>query len=257
MTKGRGRGYFADCHARNRGGCAGPVSDASPGAVEQGRLIPRVAALLLAAAVAAGCGAARRSPWVQSPGAGPIDVTVEALRLPASAATRAEQKAAASRAIAAAVRPERPKLLDAESTDARLRDALAGLASKPTAAAHLSVAREYHRLKVFDDAISHFDSAVALERRNASAFEGRARVWRDTGLLAQALADANRAIYFAPDAAAPRNTLGTILEALGQFDQARLAYERALTLDPGAGYAEVNLRELPLRMATRGPRRTP
>jgi tetratricopeptide (TPR) repeat protein len=194
---------------------------------------------------------------VQSPGSGPIDVAVDTVRLTSSRATRAEQEAAAAHAIAVAVRPERRQLPDAESTDARLREALEALTKKPTAAAHIRVAREYHRLKVFDDAISHFDAAVDLERRNAPAFEGRARVWRDTGLLAQALADANRAIYFAPGTAGHRNTLGTILEALGQFEQARLAYERTLTLDPGAGYAEENLRELPLRMATREPRRTP
>jgi Flp pilus assembly protein TadD len=55
------------------------------------------------------------------------------------------------------------------------------------------------------------------------------------------LGDADRAIHYAPRSAAAHNTLGTLLAALGSWPNARLEFERALDLDPGASYAAANL----------------
>ena len=51
------------------------------------------------------------------------------------------------------------------------------------------------------------------------------------------MGDAHRAVYYAPQSAAAHNTLGTIMQALGQDEAARSAYELASALDPKAAYA--------------------
>jgi Flp pilus assembly protein TadD len=48
-------------------------------------------------------------------------------------------------------------------------------------------------------------------------------------------------VYFAPHEAAYRNTLGTVLQALGRRVEARAAYQAALALQPGAPWALNNL----------------
>ena len=68
-----------------------------------------------------------------------------------------------------------------------------------------------------------------------------ARLWRDAGFPQLGLADAHRAVYFAPASPEARNTLGTILQALGHRQLARQEYERALKMNPKASYALNNL----------------
>jgi lipoprotein NlpI len=58
------------------------------------------------------------------------------------------------------------------------------------------------------------------------------------------MADASRALYYAPKSAAAHNTMGTLLSAVGQQDAARRAFETALALDPSASFARENLRRL-------------
>ena len=52
--------------------------------------------------------------------------------------------------------------------------------------------------------------------------------------------------YYSPQSAEARNTLGTVLWALGQRQQARRAFEDAVALDPRAWYAVRNLCEVAL-----------
>ena len=60
------------------------------------------------------------------------------------------------------------------------------------------------------------------------------------------LADAYRAVFYSPRSPAAHNTLGTVLQALGLRDAARVEYERTLALDPGAAYAMNNICSLDL-----------
>jgi Flp pilus assembly protein TadD len=69
-----------------------------------------------------------------------------------------------------------------------------------------------------------------------------------------ALSDVHRAIFYGPDEAAPRNTLGTILEAAGQCSGAREAYADALTRNPDATWARENLSRLACDSANPGNR---
>lgn len=133
-----------------------------------------------------------------------------------------------------------------ETTDPTLAAAVASLQAFPSAPALDLVAAEYARLGILDAAYDHYRRAVALEPRDATAHDGLARIWRDSGLPHLGLGDARRAVYFAPWSAEAHNTLGTLLHALGQRRLARQAYERSLALDPEAAYALNNLGYLAL-----------
>jgi tetratricopeptide (TPR) repeat protein len=128
-----------------------------------------------------------------------------------------------------------------ESSDPRLAAALAALQIMPTASAHRQVAGEYARLKLLDMAYDHYRRATLLYREDGAAYDGLARIWRDWGMPHLGLGDARRAVYFAPWSAEAYNTLGTVLQALGNRPKARDAYERALVLDPRAAYALNNI----------------
>jgi len=145
------------------------------------------------------------------------------------------------RELSVQARPARQAVTTIESADARLRDALAAELVEPTPEHMRAVAVEYRRLGVFDKAHSYLARALVVAPEDAATHEAIARLWRDSGFPALGLADAHRAVYFAPTSPEARNTLGTVLQALGQRRLARAEYERALTLAPTAPYALNNL----------------
>jgi Flp pilus assembly protein TadD len=128
-----------------------------------------------------------------------------------------------------------------EASDPALGAALALATLRPTSSTHRVVAREYMRVGILDKAHEHLTLAVTADPRDAAAWDGLARIWRDWGFPHLGLPDAYRALYFAPQSPVVRNTLGTILQALGRRQEARLRFEQALALDPGAAYALSNL----------------
>jgi tetratricopeptide (TPR) repeat protein len=128
-----------------------------------------------------------------------------------------------------------------ESSDERLKAALAQLALTPTAQAHRQVAFEYRRLRVVDHAQEHFTAALKLDPKDAVSRDGMARIWRDWGFPQMALPQARRAVADAPRSATAANTLGTVFQAFGNFDEAKRWYWRAVALDAGAWYALNNL----------------
>jgi tetratricopeptide (TPR) repeat protein len=128
-----------------------------------------------------------------------------------------------------------------ESSDERLKAALLLVSLTPTAQAHRQVALEYRRLRVLDHAQEHFAAALKLDPKDAVSRDGVARIWRDWGFPTMALPEARRAVADAPDSAAAANTLGTVFQALGKFDDAKRWYWRAVAIDAGAWYALNNL----------------
>jgi tetratricopeptide (TPR) repeat protein len=148
---------------------------------------------------------------------------------------RARREAMVARAAA---RKEGPRSV--EETDPELRTALASLKGAESVGAHVAVAGQYNRLRVWDMAYEHFSKALALDQKSIAALDGRARLLRDVGLLGMALGDAHRALFTAPDSAVARNTLGTILEKLGQCREAAFAYAEASRLSGGADWAREN-----------------
>jgi Flp pilus assembly protein TadD len=152
------------------------------------------------------------------------------------------------RELSSRARPA-PKTLSGptiESFDRTLAAALLALDAFPGAETHRRVAREYARLGIFDFAQRHYRAALQIEPYDAAAYEGLARLWRDARLPWLALGDAQRAVYYAPGWAAARNTLGTVLQALGHNHDARNAYRIVLAIQPDAAYAMNNLGYLAL-----------
>jgi tetratricopeptide (TPR) repeat protein len=131
-----------------------------------------------------------------------------------------------------------------EAQDRRLGAALLNVRLAPSAAAHRAAAEEYKRLGILDTAFDHLTAATRIDPRDAAAYDARARIWRDWGVPAWGLGDAERAVYYAPLSAVPHNTLGTLLAALGNAEGARREFEKALVLDPKASFALANLCQL-------------
>jgi len=153
-----------------------------------------------------------------------------------------EQTLAEARRLMAAAKPK-PKepVSTLETTDPALGAALKALTTPPTADGLFAVGAAYHRRGLIDQAYSYYSQSLQVDQRHAQTHDALARVWRDWGLPQLGLANAHRAIHYAPTSAAARNTLGTVLHALGLRDDARRAYRTAILLDPKAGYAFNNL----------------
>jgi tetratricopeptide (TPR) repeat protein len=145
------------------------------------------------------------------------------------------------RAKAERARPADNRVTTIEVSDHSLAEALLAVKIQPSASSHRTVAARYVRLGVLDQAHEHFSAAIALDATDAASWDGLARIWRDWGFPHLALSDAYRAVYYAPDSPTVHNTLGTVLQALGQRAAARVQFERALALDVTAAYALSNL----------------
>ena len=140
-----------------------------------------------------------------------------------------------------------------ESRDSRLASALLKVSLAPTADNHRLVAEAYRNAGITDHAYRHFTRALQIDRCDSSALEGLARLWRDWGTPDLALSDAHRAVFCRPASASAYNTLGTVLAALGQRENARHAFEFAARLDGKAAFALNNLCYLALQDGD-GPR---
>ena len=136
----------------------------------------------------------------------------------------------------------------AESVDPQLAAALRVAAAGPSAENHLRIAQEYLRLGILDTAHTYANRALLQKPRFAEAHEVLAKIWRDWGFPELGIGPASRATYFAPASAAAENTLGTLLDAIGQPAEARRAFARAVMLDARAGWALNNLCFVELRM---------
>ena len=128
-----------------------------------------------------------------------------------------------------------------ESQDPALAAALLRLAAHPSAEAHEAVSLEYRRLGLLEDAYTHVTAAAALEPRDARAYEMRARIWRDWGFPSSGMADAARAVYYAPQSASAHNTWGTLLPEPAGWSTHEREFDRARSLDPAGAYAQTNL----------------
>ena len=143
---------------------------------------------------------------------------------------------------AANARPEgQPPVRTVEASDPALAAALLVATAAPSPESYRAVAQEYRRLRVYDKAQDYLSHALKFDSKDALTHDALARTWRDSGFPHLGVGDAYRAIYFAPKSAAPRNTLGTLFQAMGRRAEARTQYETAARLDPTAGYAHNNL----------------
>jgi tetratricopeptide (TPR) repeat protein len=189
--------------------------------------------------VVTGCGA-RSVPLAQP--RGPDAERASASGPAAPAAASLSEFITKVRALAAEARPpDRAPVVHAEASDPRLAGAVAAARVHPAPETHRLAAEEYRRLGIADRAYDYLQRALRLDAGDAATYDALARLWRDGGLPGLALADAHRAVYYAPWSPIARNTLGTVFQALGRRAEARTQYERALDLDPAAAYALNNL----------------
>ena len=146
------------------------------------------------------------------------------------------------REIQASARPApRLPVLTVEGTDPALQQTLTRLATSSTSVNQVAAAFAYYRAGILDTAQDHLAEALRLDHSDPAAYDLRARIWRDWGFPAMAVADAHRAVYYAPRSPEARNTLGTVFLALGLTQEARSAYLKAAELDARASYAWSNV----------------
>lgn len=146
------------------------------------------------------------------------------------------------RKLEAATPPAAPSLVPTvEGTDPALSRALLLAAMQDTPAHERAVAAAYRDAGVLDDAFRHLERAVELDSCDAAAYDGMARIWRIWGRPDVAMGYAYRALHCNPESAEIYNTLGTIMQALGQVKNAHDAYEHAARLDDRAPYPLSNL----------------
>jgi Flp pilus assembly protein TadD len=122
-----------------------------------------------------------------------------------------------------------------------LADAVSRFDRDPSVPHEIALAQAYVRAGILDHAHQHFANVARVDPREGAAWDGLARVWRDWGFPHFGLGDAYRAASVAPRSPMVRNTLGTILQYLGNGAAARAQFEFALALDPGAAYALNNI----------------
>lgn len=199
----------------------------------------RVAVCILVSLLAGGCGARAAASKGQPPPLGPSPPPNVILSAPPVSLSEFIAKA---RALAAEARPPvRAAAASVEQSYPSLAAALLAATERPSPETLRHVAGEYRRLHIADRAHHYLVEALRLDPRDSETYDALARLWRDGGLPGLALADAHRAVYYAPTSAVVHNTLGTVFQALGRRKEAREQYERALQLDPSAAYALNNL----------------
>lgn len=109
---------------------------------------------------------------------------------------------------------------------------------------------EAYRAGDFDQARTHLEQALGSDDRNAAAWMAFGAVTFELDDLAAAAEAFDRAARLAPTRFEPHFNMGSILEIIGDYEQAATQYERALELAPGQLHAMENLARC--YVATRG-----
>jgi tetratricopeptide (TPR) repeat protein len=106
---------------------------------------------------------------------------------------------------------------------------------------HYELALVYHRLRVFDKALSEYEKAIQSYPENPAFYEGVGRLWRDWDTPASGIGHLQKALELRPSFAEAWNTLGTIYDQLRNFSEAQSCYLKALALDSHLDFVHSNL----------------
>ena len=145
------------------------------------------------------------------------------------------------RELSARARPEKSNAQTIEMSDPRLRAALIASTAAPSPESLRAVAAEYLRLGVLDRAHGILEQALRMRPGDPLTYDAMARLWRDEGLPNLGLGDAYRAVHYSRGSAAIRNTLGTVLQALGRNQEAVAEFKAVVAKQPDAAYGWNNL----------------
>lgn len=222
--------------------------------------VGRLALWLVLTAVVSACGAHRRAdvrferPEASHAGT-PADTPVEpAIPVAARSSAKAEVAPAVAgrnesletfmtkvRELSLRARPEKADVPTIETSNPKLRAALAASSAAPSAERLRAVAAEYQRVGVFDRAHGALERASQLRPTDPLTHDALARLWRDEGFPHLALGDAYRAVHHSRGSAEARNTLGTVLQALGRHGAAVAEFATVVAKRPDAAYGWNNL----------------
>jgi len=145
------------------------------------------------------------------------------------------------RELSLRARPEKPGVPTIETSDSKLGTALAASLAAPSPESLRAVAAEYLRVGVLDRAHGALERALQLRPTDSLTHDAMARLWRDEGAPHLALGDAYRAVHYSRGSAGTRNTLGTVLQALGRNRAAVAEFAAVVAKRPDAAYGWNNL----------------
>jgi eukaryotic-like serine/threonine-protein kinase len=106
---------------------------------------------------------------------------------------------------------------------------------------HVTLAQVHSEGGNYDLAVQEFQKALALDPRNAEAYQYLATTYESQGRLAEAEASIKKAIALRPDHWAGYNTLGTFYYRRGKFSEAAAQYRKVIELTPDNASAYINL----------------
>jgi len=115
------------------------------------------------------------------------------------------------------------------------------LRPQPAAEFHSNIGLAHRALGQPDQAIRHFERALALKLDYAEAHNNLAAVLKDQGRAAEAEPHCRRLVALKPEAASAHFALGAVLQDLARLDEAAAAYRQALAIDPNYAPARHNL----------------
>jgi Tfp pilus assembly protein PilF len=107
--------------------------------------------------------------------------------------------------------------------------------------AHADLARQYHALGMYTDAVEEYDKAIRLCPDFADLHLARAVSCRELGDTATAATAVTRALELNPQYVEAHVTRGCLYQRAGQAAAAIASWQRALALDPGHKLARVYL----------------
>jgi predicted O-linked N-acetylglucosamine transferase (SPINDLY family) len=96
------------------------------------------------------------------------------------------------------------------------------------------------------DIEANFREAIALDNKNAAAYEGLGEFLEATGRSSEAEKALRRAIALDPNLVSAHVTLGNALLSLGRSEEMEAAYRRALAIDPNLREVRESLRSVSL-----------
>jgi protein O-GlcNAc transferase len=104
------------------------------------------------------------------------------------------------------------------------------------AEAHVNLGNSYKELKMYDEALSAYNTAIILNPNLAEVFSNRGNVMLDLKKYQEALSDYEKAIAFKSDLASAYSNRGIALRGLKRLDDALTSFGQAIKFQPD--YAE-------------------
>jgi tetratricopeptide (TPR) repeat protein len=117
---------------------------------------------------------------------------------------------------------------------------IAGAAASGNAADFIAQGDALTTTKNYSEALAAYDQAIFLDKKNFSAWNGKADALNRARRLTEALAASDTALALEPENTRGWINRGYILYNLGRYDDELMAYETAISLEPDNAQAWFN-----------------